>query len=251
VEGTQELPDIQAIARRLGGRKTRSETSNYPEVLAQLEPEELHALGAEYLTATRVYRKTDRPYFIDKMPNNWLHIGLIHLILPNARIIDARRHPLACCWSGFKQHFARGQHFSYDLADVGAYYRDYVAMMAHIDRVLPSRVHRVIYEQLVDSLEAEVRRVLEYCGLPFDARCLEFHRTERSVRTASSEQVRQPLYRDAVDHFRHFDPWLGPLKKALGPVLLLYPNVPTADDLAQTSVKFPHCSPIAGVDHEP
>jgi hypothetical protein len=160
------------------------------------------------------------------MPNNWAHVGLIHAILPNAKIIDARRHPMGCCWSGFKQHFARGQHFTYSLTDIGRYYHDYVELMAHIDNVLPGRVHRVFYEDMVNDTEAEVRRLLAYCGLPFDARCLEFYRTERSVRTASSEQVRQPIFRDAVEHWRHFEPWLEPLRAALGPVAESYPLVP-------------------------
>lgn len=226
VEGTQELPDLPALARRLAGRKSAAATTSYPESLADLTAAEALALGDEYLASTRIQRKTDRPFFIDKMPNNWLHIGLIQLILPRARIIDARRHPMACCWSSFKQHFARGQHFTYDLTDVGRYYRDYVRLLAHIDRVLPGRVHRVIYEQLVDNLEKEVRRLLRYCELPFDTRCLEFHRTERSVRTASSEQVRRPLFRDGMDHYRHFEPWLSTLREALGPALLHYPNAP-------------------------
>jgi tetratricopeptide (TPR) repeat protein len=227
VEGTQELPDIQAIARDLGGRKTRSAELLYPECLASLTAQDLRRLGERYLQSTRIHRKTERPFFIDKMPNNWLHIGLIHLILPKAKIIDARRHPLGCCWSAFKQHFARGQHFSYDLNDVGRYYSDYVRFMAHFDAVLPGRVHRVIYEQVVDDLEAQVRLLLAYCGLEYEPSCLQFHRTERAVRTASSEQVRQPLFRDAVDHWRHFEPWLEPLKSALGPVLADYPTAPT------------------------
>jgi hypothetical protein len=151
---------------------------------------------------------------------------LIHLILPNARIIDARRHPIGCCLSGFKQHFAHGQHFTYGLEDIGRYYRDYVELMAHFDAVLPGRVHRVIYESLVENTEREVRAVLAYCGLPFDERCLRFHENERAVRTASSEQVRQPIFRDGVDHWRHYEPWLEPLKKALGPVLETYPATP-------------------------
>jgi hypothetical protein len=160
------------------------------------------------------------------MPNNFFHTGFIHLILPNAKIIDARRHPLGCCFSGFKQHFARGQHFTYGLEDIGGYYRNYVELMAHFDAVLPGRVHRVIYETLVDNVESEVRRVLDYCGLPFDERCLRFHENDRAVRTASSQQVRQPLYRDGVDQWRHYEPWLDPLKVSLGNVLDAYPNVP-------------------------
>jgi hypothetical protein len=194
--------------------------------LGTLGAEELRALGERYLAQTRIQRKTDRPFFIDKMPNNWAHVGLIHLILPQAKIIDARRHPLGCCWSGFKQHFARGQHFSYSLTDIGRYYRDYVELLAHFDGVLPGRVHRIFYENMVEDTENEVRRVLDYCGLPFDARCLEFYRNERAVRTASSEQVRQPIFRDALEHWRHFDPWLGPLRDSLGPLVQTYPLVP-------------------------
>jgi hypothetical protein len=151
---------------------------------------------------------------------------MIHLLLPNAKIIDARRHPLACCFSNFKQHYARGQLFSYDLADVGHFYRDYVELMAHFDEVLPGRVHRVIYERLVEDTEAEVRRLLDYCGLPFEEGCLRFFENARPVRTASSEQVRQPIYREGIEHWRHYEEWLGPLKAALGPVLEKYPAVP-------------------------
>jgi hypothetical protein len=161
------------------------------------------------------------------MPNNFLHVGLIHLILPNAKIIDARRHPLGCCFSGFKQHFARGQNFSYGLEDIGGYYRDYVELMAHFDAVLPGRVHRVFYEMMIEDTEAEVRRLLDYCGLPFEGACLRFYENERAVRTASSEQVRQPIFREGIDHWRHYESWLGPLKEALGPVLECYPEVPT------------------------
>ena len=160
------------------------------------------------------------------MPNNFAHLGLIHLILPNAKIIDARRHPLGCCFSGFKQHFARGQKFTYSLEEIGRYYRDYVELMAHFDAVLPGRVCRVFYEDVVADLEREVRRVLDYCGLPFEERCLEFHRTERAVRTASSQQVRTPIYREGVDQWRKYDAWLGPLKSALRPVLDAYPVIP-------------------------
>jgi len=156
------------------------------------------------------------------MPNNFAHVGLIHLVLPNAKIIDARRHPLACCLSGFKQHFARGQNFSYSLEDLGRYYRDYVDLMAHFDRVLPGRVHRVIYEDLVDDTEHEVRRLLDYCGLPFEDACLRFFDNARPVRTASSEQVRQPIYRDGVEQWRHYEVWLDPLKAALGSALTGY-----------------------------
>jgi hypothetical protein len=160
------------------------------------------------------------------MPNNFLHVGLIHSILPNARIIDARRHPLGCCFSNFKQLYAKGQRFSYGLAEMGGYYRDYVELMAHFDAVLPGRVHRVIYERLVEDTENEVRRLLDYCGLPFEPGCLRFFENDRPVRTASSEQVRRPIYRDGVDQWRQFDPWLDPLKSALGGVLEAYPEAP-------------------------
>jgi tetratricopeptide (TPR) repeat protein len=228
VEGTMELPDVIAIARGLDDGKPGSDESRYPEVLAGMDAAGLAALGERYLEQTRVQRKRGTPLFIDKMPNNFAHVGLIHLMLPNARIVDARRHPLACCFSNYKQHFARGQHFTYDLGDLGRYYRDYVELMAHFDEVLPGRVHRVHYERLIDDTEAEVRRLLDYCGLPFEEGCLRFYENERPVRTASSEQVRQPIYREGVDQWRHFEPWLGPLKEALGPVLEAYPGVPVS-----------------------
>ncbi len=225
VEGTMELPDITMIAKAIGGGKVRGAT--YPAALADMNPDRLRDLGAGYLSRTRVQRKTSKPFFIDKMPNNFQHLGLIHLILPNAKIIDARRHPLGNCFSAFKQHFARGQGFSYDLTDLGRYYADYVSLMAHYDRALPGRVHRVHYEQMVADPEVEIRRLLAHCGLPFEPACMAFHETKRAVRTASSEQVRQPLYTDAVDHWRNFEQWLGPLKAALGPALDLYPSAPS------------------------
>jgi tetratricopeptide (TPR) repeat protein len=226
VEGTMELPDIMSIAGRLGARKKRGEAVRYPESLGELSPDALTALGEDYLRRTRAQRREAKPFFTDKMPNNFSHVGLIHLILPNAKIIDARRHPLGCCFANFKQHFARGQGFSYDLIEMGRYYRDYVALMAHFDRVLPGRVHRVLYEQMVADPETEVRTLLAYCGLPFEDACLRFYENERAVRTASSEQVRQPIYRDAVEHWQNYEPWLDPLKEALGSVLISYPSVP-------------------------
>ena len=216
IEGTSELPDIPAIARRLGGRKSSSEPSLYPDCLAQLDAAALTELGAEYLDRARVQRTTDRPLFVDKLPNNWAHVGLIRLILPNAKIIDARRDPMSCGFSNFKQHFARGQGFTYDLADIGTYYGDYVRLMRHIDIVQPGLVHRVIHEDLVEDPDREVRRLLDHLGLPFDPACLAFHENKRAVRTASSEQVRRPISRDGLDQWRPFDPWLGPLKTALG-----------------------------------
>ena len=233
VEGTQELPDVIALARRLGGKSRRASEGRYPEVLGELSADDLNALGEEYLARARVHRKLGRPFFIDKMPNNWAHIGLIHLALPNARVIDARRHPLGCGFSAFKQHFARGQGFTYDLADIGRYYADYVDLMSHVDAVLPGRVHRVIYETMVADPEKETRRLLTYCGLPFEDACLRFYENDRAVRTASSEQVRKPIFTDAADHWRNFDPWLGPLKVALGPVLETYPEAPA--DLGATT----------------
>ncbi len=226
IEGTMELPDIIAIARRLGGKKRRGEASAYPSILGTLDREAFAALGEEYLQRTRVHRRLGRPFFIDKMPNNFVHVGLIHLILPNAKIVDARRHPLGCCFSCFKQHFARGQTFTYSLDDVGRYYAGYVELMARYDAVLPGRVHRVIYEQLVADPEREVRRLLAYCGLPFEDGCLRFYENDRAVRTASSEQVRQPIFKEAVEHWQKYEPWLGPLKSALGCVLEVYPSVP-------------------------
>ena len=216
VEGTQELPDVEAMAARLGGHADRPSASAYPDILAALSAAEFNALGDEYLQRTRVHRKTPAPFFIDKMPNNFAHIGLIQLMLPNAKIIDARRHPMGCCFSAFKQHFAAGQAFTYSLVDLGRYYRDYVELMAHIDAVLPGRVHRVTYEHLVADPEAEVRHLLAHCGLPFEDACLRFYENDRAVRTASSEQVRQPLFTDATEHWRHFQPWLGPLEQSLG-----------------------------------
>ena len=217
VEGTMELPDLSFLARRLGrvGARIASEP-RYPDVLSELDPAALTALGDEYIERTRIHRKRGTPFFIDKMPNNFQHIGLIQLILPKARIIDARRSPMASCFSAFKQHFARGHAYSYDLGDLGRYYRDYVELMAHFDDLWPGRIHRTIYETLVDDTEAEVRRLLDYCGLEFEPACLRFHENPRAVRTASSEQVRQPIFRDGLDRWRRYEPWLGPLRMALG-----------------------------------
>ena len=226
VEGTMELPDIPSIVTDLLGDESTTGTSAYPECLALLKAEEIRALGERYLSQTRIQRRTQKPYFIDKMPNNWLHVGLIHLILPNARIIDVRRHPLACGLSCFKQHFARGQNFTYDLADIGLYYRDYVELLAHMESVAPGCVYRVVYERLIRDTETEVRRLLRHCGLPFEEQCLRFYETQRPVRTASAEQVRQPIYSGGVEHWRNFQEWLSPLEQALGSVLARYPEVP-------------------------
>jgi tetratricopeptide (TPR) repeat protein len=219
VEGTSELPDIPLLAGKLG---------LYPKAILEASADDRRKLGDEYLRRAGVQRRTGKPFFIDKLPNNWLYVPFIQLILPNAKIIDARRHPLACCLSNFRQHFARGQAFTYDLEHVGRYYTDYVRLMAHLDAVLPGRVHRVIYERMVEDTEAEVRALLDYCGLDFEPACLEFYKTDRAVRTASSEQVRQPIYRDATEEWRAYEAHLGPLKDALGPVLEAYPDAPAS-----------------------
>jgi len=206
VEGTMELPHIGLTAQSLTKGAAFAD------------------LGLGYIKDTAIYRKLARPFFIDKMPNNFVHLGLIQLTLPKAKIIDARRHPMGSCFSAFKQHFAQGQSFSYDLTDLGRYYRDYVELMRHFDQVLPGRVHRVIYEDMVEDTEGEVRRLLDYCGLPFEEACLRFYENNRAVRTVSSEQVRRPIFRDGLDQWRNFEPWLGPLKTALGPALESWRN---------------------------
>ncbi len=223
IEGTRELQDIQVIADWIAAT---GPGSAYPDPLASLPREVSARLGRDYLAWAKPLRKLGRPRFTDKAPWNFRHIGLIQLVLPNARIVDVRRHPLACCLSAFKQHFSQGWDFSYDLGDLGRYYADYVALMAHFDAVLPGRVHRVIYETLVEDTEGEVRRLLDYLDLPFDAACLRFFDNPRAVATPSSEQVRRPIFTDAIDHWRGFEPWLDPLKAALGPVLDAYPDVP-------------------------
>jgi hypothetical protein len=221
VEGTQELADIPRLVVDLQGRDWNPAEPRYPAVLAQLSAPELRLLGEKYLKDTRAYR-TGRARFIDKMPNNFRHIGLIQLILPNAKIIDARREPMACCFGNLKQLFAHGQEFAYGMEDIARYYRTYLELMRHWDAVLPARVLRIRHEELVDDLEGNVRRLLEYCELDFEPACLDFHKTERSVRTASSEQVRQPIYREGLDQWRHYEPWLGPLREALGDALTRY-----------------------------
>jgi tetratricopeptide (TPR) repeat protein len=226
VEGVHELPELLLLAGRLAEQEGGANPTRYPHLLADLSEERLRRLGEEYLAGAGIYRGQGRPVFVDKMPENFMHLGLIHLILPNAKVIDARRHPLGCGFSVFKQHFARGHTFANDLADIGRHYADYVELMAHFDAVLPGRVHRVIYERLVADPEAEIRRLLDHCGLPFEAGCLSFHANERAVRTPSSEQVRRPIFTDATDHWRNYDRWLDPLKASLGPVLEAYPDPP-------------------------
>jgi tetratricopeptide (TPR) repeat protein len=217
VEGTLELSDIARLVNTLQGRGYDESNPPYPGVLATLSAEQCARFGEKYLADTRIYR-TGKAFFIDKMPNNFRHLGLIHLILPNAKIIDARRDPMACCFSNFKQLFASGQEFSYGLDNIARYYRCYIELMDHWDQALPGRILRVNHEEVVEDLETNVRRILEFCGLDFEPACLDFYKTERSVRTASSEQVRQPIYKEGLDQWRNFEPWLGPLREALGPL---------------------------------
>ena len=226
IEGTQELPDIGMISQRVASKNGGKVNVDYEAKLAALSQDDRSRIGAEYIARTQIHRKTDKPFFIDKMPNNWQNTALIHLILPNAKIIDARRHPMDCCFSNFKQHFARGQSFSYDLADVGQYYTDYVDYMQQVDRALPGRVYRVIHEALVDDPDTEVRRLLSYLNVPFEQNCLDFWQNDRAVQTPSAEQVRRPINRDGMGLWQHYEEWLTPLKLALGAILDAYPAVP-------------------------
>ena len=224
VEGTRELFDLAAISRYLQFEIAPKEGCDYPEALEKLDAAALKQLGERYLDSTRSHRKLGRPHFTDKMGPNFVHIGLLQLILPNARIVDVRRHPMACCFSIFAQLFPKGQNDAYRLTDIASVYRDYVALMAHFDRALPGKVHRIFYERLVAQPESEVRRLLDYLGLPFEQACLHYYNTDRVITTASSEQVRNPIYGSALEHWRHYEPWLGSLKAALGPVLDAYPD---------------------------
>jgi tetratricopeptide (TPR) repeat protein len=224
VEGTHELADVPRMVFELQGREPDVANPRYPAVLADLNAGDFLRLGEKYLTDTRIYR-TGKPFFIDKMPNNFRHIGLIHLMLPNAKIIDARREPMACCFGNLKQLFANGQEFTYSIEDIARYYRTYLDLMEHWDEALPGRVLRVWHEDVVDDLEGNVRRVLDFCGLEFEPACVDFHKTERSVRTASSEQVRQPIFREGLDQWKHYQHWLAPLKDALGDAQVRYRKV--------------------------
>ncbi len=224
VDGTMELHNILNLAKRLRGRGVDGESDGegqprYPKILAELEHSYFRRFGEQFIDDTRAYRGS-APHFIDKMPNNFFHIGLIRLILPDARVIDARRHPMACCFSGFKQLFGEGQEFSYGLREIGNYYRQYVQLMDHWDSVLPGFVLRVQYEEVVDDLEPQVRRLLEFCGLPFEQACVDYYKTRRTIRTPSAQQVRQPIYTSGLEQWRNFEPWLGPLKDALGSEML-------------------------------
>jgi hypothetical protein len=222
VEGTAELPDVIVLARELEEKSPGGVAEgwrNYPDILGELSGGDFLRLGETYLERTRIQRKTQRPFFLDKMPNNWQHVGLIRLMLPNAKIVDSRRHPLACGFSNFKQHYARGQEFSYDLEHFGLYYRDYVRLMEHFDAVSPGSIHRVIHEDLLADPEGQIRALLDFLGLPFDEACLKFHETKRDVRTASAEQVRKPISTEGMESWKRFERWLDPLKAALGPSL--------------------------------
>jgi tetratricopeptide (TPR) repeat protein len=222
VEGTQELADIQRIVRALRGRDTDLKNPRYPGVMAELGAQDFRQFGERFMADTRIYRRTQRPFFIDKLPDNFRDIGLIHLMLPNAKIIDVRREPMACCFGNLRQLFSGGQEFSYSIGDMAHYYRNYLEFMRHWNEALPGRILTVHYEDVVADLEGSVRRILDFCGLRFEPACLQFHRTSRNVRTASSEQVRQPISREGVDQWRNYEPWLGPLKDGLGDALTTY-----------------------------
>jgi tetratricopeptide (TPR) repeat protein len=226
IEGAGELPCLAIVANASIAAANADDSQAGAEAPLSIEASELRSDGERYLERSKVYRKLGRPLFTDKAPVNFLHLGLICAMLPHARIIDVRRHPMACCFSNFKQLFPTGLPQTYDLTDIGCYYRDYVDLMAHIDETLPGRVHRVFYEDLVGDPENQVRALLAYCGVPFEESCLRFHQTDRTVLTLSSEQVKQPIYADANDQWRHYEQWLEPLRVALGPVLETYPGVP-------------------------
>lgn len=228
VEGTRELPEMAAISRQLQEQASRADEA-YPQCLETIEAGVLQELAARYIDRARAHCRLGRPFFVDKMGANFVHVGLIRLLFPRARIVDVRRHPLACGFSIFAQYFPEGQNNTFRLAEIGRHYRDYVELMAHFDRLLPGAVHRLFYEDLVANTEAEIRRLLCYLELPFEKDCLDFHRTKRAVATVSAEQVRLPIYGSALERWRSYEPWLGPLKTALGPVLDRYPLVPEFD----------------------
>lgn len=226
IEGTSELPVMQYLWERLGRIAALHGRGPYQELL-QLEGAAIREIGEEYTERARAFRVSGRPFFVDKLPANWVHLGLIRLVLPNAKIIETRRHPMACGFSNFKQNYASGIRFSYSLESIGYFYRDYVRFMDHMDSVQPGAVHRVLNERLIDDAEGEIRRMLDYIGVPFDPACLEFHRNMRAVQTPSAQQVRRPINRDGVDHWRNYESWLGPLKRALGPALESWDNPPS------------------------
>jgi len=231
VEGTQELYEVERIVRALQGREADGNQPRYPVVLAELEDAQFGRLGERYIDGARAYRRgkpgmgqpnIGQPFFIDKMPNNFRHIGLIHLMLPKAKIIDVRREPMACCLSNLKQLFASGQEFTYSIESVAHYYRNYLELMRHWDSVLPGRALHLCYEDVVEDVEDSVRRMMQFCGLEFEPTCVEFYRNQRTVNTASSEQVRLPIFRSGLLQWRHYEAWLGPLEEALGDALVRY-----------------------------
>jgi len=221
VEGTQELAEVQRIVLELQGRDPDLDNPRYPAVLADMTQEDFSGLGNRFLAETQIYR-SDKPFFIDKMPNNFRHVGLIHLMLPHARIIDARREPMSCCFGNLKQLFAQGQEFAYSVEDIARYYRTYLDLMQHWDEALPGRILRMHHEDVVVDLEGSVKRMLDFCGLAFEPACIDFHKTQRSVRTPSSEQVRRPIFRDGLDQWKKYEPWLEPLRNVLGDALVRY-----------------------------
>lgn len=220
VEGTGEQPDIIGFAVELWLEADRTGGASYPQPVGALSPAQVDAFAARYLSRTRSVRVLGRPRFVDRMLPNFVHLGLIHLLFPRAAIIDVRRHPMACGFSCYRQLFGRGANFAYDLRELGRYYRDYVTLMTHFDAVLPGRVHRVRYESIVANPSWEIERLLAYCGLPVEEQCLHFHATDRAIHSISSEQVRRPLYRDAVAHWKRYEPWLAPLKEELAELAL-------------------------------
>jgi hypothetical protein len=226
IERTGELHDLNLIVNRLRGEAQQNGAPPFPKLLATLAPERFHAIGAEYLERTRPRRKIGKPYFVDKHPENFVQSGLIHLILPHAKIIDVRRHPLDCGFSIYRNYFPAAPPWAHDLEEIGRFYAAYVELMAHWDEVLPGRVHRVIYEDLIVEPEREVRRLLDYLGVPFENECLRFYENEQAILTASVEQARQPIYAGGVSNSRNFEPWLGPLKQVLGSVLAAWPVAP-------------------------
>jgi tetratricopeptide (TPR) repeat protein len=225
VDATRELPDIPRIARGLDRTPADPANPQYPGILADLDFGHFRSLGERYLTDTHPHRG-NKPFFIDKMPNNFRHVGLIYLMLPNAKIIDVRREPMACCFSNLKQLFAGGQEFTYSIEDIARYYKSYLELMRHWDAVLPGRILRVWYEDIVEDLAGNVERVLKFCGLEFEPACVEFYKVSRSIHTASSEQVRQPIFREALFQWRNYEPYLGPLKDALGNAIINHRESP-------------------------